>query len=790
MDEHAIKVLEYRDVVEIIARKTTNIYGREKVTGRTPLQNPSKIGDLQAETTEAMRILESTDSFTVGRLDDIRPVVDLATKSAALQAKEILRVYYVAVQSRTLKKYLSSREVMASRLRKKSLNIETFSEFERAVRKAISPDGMILDNASPAMSAIRKTIEKIHGKIHSQMEHFLKDPQYRSMLQEYIITRREDRYVVPVKQEFRTKFPGLVLDASASGVTLFMEPLTVLKMTNELKFQQSEEKREEEKIRQRLSAMIMERAEDFIRNVDFLGHYDAIQAASRFYYDYHCILPRISDKPILDLKAARHPLIGEKAVPIDIRVGEDFKGLIITGPNTGGKTVSLKTAGLLTMLSLSGFPIPAGEGSRVGIFTNIFADIGDEQSISQNLSTFSSHLTQIVRMIPEVDERSLILLDEIGAGTDPSEGVALAAGLLMYLAEKSANVIATTHYNGLKVFASHNSEFKNAAVEFDEETLQPTYRITIGLPGRSCALKIAKRYGLDEKILENAYEMLGEGHFRIESLLSEIDREKAEAKKESESATSRRIEMEGIKEEYEEKMSLIEEEREKILGEAREDGRRFIDKVFRELRDSRKEWRKSLKEGKKSKKSRDEIRVDEEKVKSNLNEALIRLKNMEKKKKQEVTSQLPVFSEGDTVRVTNLGKNGKVVHVLDPEMILVQIGNIKMEIPVINLEKIEIDFPEESDNITRLRLEKTLTISDRMNIRGMRVEEALYVISKYIDDAYLANLSSIQIVHGKGTGALRSSIREYLSTHKNIDNFRDGERHEGGWGVTVANLKN
>ncbi|MCD4785027.1 MAG: endonuclease MutS2 [Candidatus Eremiobacteraeota bacterium] len=788
MDKHAVKVLEYRDVVEIIARKTTNIYGREKVLERSPLQNPSEITDLQAETAEAMRILESTDSFTVGQLDDIKPVIDLAVKSAVLQTKEILQVYYAAVQSRTLKKYLSSREILTNRLRNKSAELVTFQEFEKDVKKAISSDGMILDNASPSLSAIRKTMVRLQGKIHSQMESFIKDPQLRTMLQEPIITRREDRYVVPVKQEFRAQFPGFVLDASASGVTLFMEPLAVLKTTNELKFQQSEEKRQEEKIRRRLSAMIMERAEGLMRNIDFLGHYDALQAAARFYYDYHCILPRISDEPILDLIGARHPLLGTKAVPMDIKVGEDFKGLIITGPNTGGKTVSLKTAGLLTLLSLSGFPIPAEEGSRVGIFTNIFADIGDEQSISQNLSTFSSHLTQIIKMIPDVDERSLILLDELGAGTDPSEGVALASGLLRYFVEKSANVIATTHYNDLKVFASHNSEFKNAAVEFDEETLQPTYKMTIGLPGRSCALKIARRYGLNEKILENAYETLGEGHFKVESLLSEIDKEMAVAKKENESATSNRIEMERIKKDYEEKMSIIEEEREKILSEAREEGRLFIDKVFHELRDSRKEWRKSLKESKKGKKSRDEIRPDEEKVKSNLDEALIRLKRMEKKKKQETISQLPVFSEDDTVKVTNLGKNGKIVHILDPEMALVQIGNIKMEIPIINLEKIEIDFPGESDNITRLRQEKTLAISNRIDIRGTRVEEAINIISKYIDDAHLANLSSIQIVHGKGTGALRNSIREYLSTYKNIENFRDGERHEGGWGVTVVNL--
>ena len=791
MDEHTIKVLEYKEVIEIIAKKTTNIYGREVVEQRTPLDDPLEIAALQAETVEAMMILDSTEVYTVGILEDIRDILYMAQKGRALETGEILKVLEVAIRSRLLKKYLSTREFMAPRLKEKSVVIETFSHLEREVKKSISSEGHILDRATPKLASIRKAIGVLQGRVNSKLDQFLRDQQFRNMLQEPIITRREHRFVVPVKQEYRGQFPGLVLDTSASGATLFMEPTVVLKMTNEMKFQSSEEKREEELIRRRLSGMIADCSEDLLRNLEFLGHYDALQAAGRFYYDYKCTLPGIPDDPIIDLKEARHPLLGGKAVPIDIRVGSDFQGLIITGPNTGGKTVSLKTSGLLTMMALSGFPIPAKEGSRIGIFTGIFVDIGDEQSISQNLSTFSSHITQIIRMIPQVDGRSLVLLDELGAGTDPSEGVALAAGLLNYFARHSSRVIATTHYNELKHFASQSEHFCNAAVEFDEETLQPAYKISIGLPGRSCALKIAKRLGLKEEILKEAASALGSKHFHIDALLSEIDREKTIARKESEEAGSHKNEMLKLKEDYEEKLKAIETERDLILEEASKKSQEFIDVVLRELRETRKEWRKSLKEYKKGKKDREEVREQETKVKSVLDRTLNRLKKIGKKnkKKEEEISRSPhEFKEEETVSIMGMGKRGKIVQILSEDTCLVQVGNIKMEIPLVKLEKVTVEYPGQPEEVTQLRVQKAASISTRLDMRGYRVEDALWTLSKYIDDACLANLSSFEIVHGKGTGVLRKAVQEYLRSHKSVSSFRDGELHEGGWGVTVVNI--
>ncbi len=788
MNPHTEKVLEYKEVIELIAVKTTNIYGREYVESRKPLDDPYEIAAIQAETAEAMRILDSTESFVIGQLDDIREVLVMARKGRALETGEILKVYEIAVRSRLLKKYLSTREFMAPRLREQSVVLEPFPRLEAEVKKAISSEGHILDRATPKLEAIRKNISVLQGRVNSKLEQFLRDSQYRGMLQEPIITRREHRFVVPVKQEYRSQFPGLVLDTSASGATLFMEPMVVLQMTNELKFQTSEEKREEELVRKKLSGMIADVGDEFLRNIEFLGRFDSLQAAGRFYYDNRCILPRIPSEPVIDLLQARHPLLGNDAVPIDIKVGEDFLGLIITGPNTGGKTVSLKTIGLLTMLALSGFPIPAGEGSRVGIFTNIFVDIGDEQSISQSLSTFSSHITQIIRMIPEVDDQSLVLLDEVGAGTDPSEGVALASGLLKYFMKKKVRVIASTHYNELKHFASHNENFRNAAVEFNEETLQPTYKISIGLPGRSCALKIASRLGLKDEIISEAEKALGSSYFKIEALLSEIDREKNIARKESEEAGTHKVEMEKLKDEYDLKLKDINRERQEVLDEARKEGQEFVDMVLGELRETRKEWRKSLKEYKKGGTDRDEVREKEASVKSVLDRTLKRLKLMQKKEVQEPVIEGPKFNEGDTVSILDMGKRGQIAQLLNNDTALVQLGNIKMEIPFIKLEKVSVDFSDQPEAIANLRYQKAVNISTRLDLRGSRAEEAIQLISKHIDDACLANLSGFEILHGKGTGALRKAIQEYLRSHRSVKSFRDGELHEGGWGVTVVNI--
>lgn len=788
MDQHTQRILEFDEVTEIIAKKSTNIYGREKVKERGPLADPIDIGNLQAETAEAIRILEAVESFTVGELEDIRPVLTMSKKSIPLQVSDIIKVYDTAQRIRLLKKYLSTKEEIALRLRERSINLPVFSAFESQVKSAVSPEGAILDNATSKLSQIRKAMNTLHSRIHSQLDQFIKSPQYQSMLQEPLITRREHRYVVPVKQEYRSQFPGLVLDSSASGATLFMEPLSVLKLTNELKFQQSEEKHEEEQIRLKLTQTIGGISDEMLEAIDFLGYYDALQASARFYEDFDCTMPRISDKSQILLKNARHPLLGKNAVPIDIEIGTSFKGLIITGPNTGGKTVSLKTTGLLAMLALSGFPIPAGDGSLVGIFTNIYADIGDEQSISQNLSTFSSHMTQIIRMIPKINEKTLILLDELGAGTDPSEGVALASALLNYFIKKQACIIATTHYNELKSFASHDAAFKNAAMEFNEENMQPSYKIRIGLPGRSCALKIAKRLGLNDEIIDDASEILGEKHFQIDTLLMEIDQEKKTAVLQSQEANIHKNLMEKLKKDYEEKLFQVNKEKEIILREAREESRNFIEQVLAELREARKEWRKSLKDAHKNKGARDEAKEKESLLKSSLDKTLARLSQVDIEQSSQQEETLITFKEGDIVQIKNMGKRGIVVQMTDVRNALVQVGSIKMEFPVMNLEPVNIEFAAHDKNSARIQMQKALTISSRVDIRGMRVEEALSVLAKHIDDAELANLESFQVIHGKGTGVLRKAVQEYLLSHQSVKSIRDGDRHEGGWGVTVVSL--
>ena len=661
MDGHTFRVLEYEQVREIIAEKTTCIYGREKIEKRYPLKDVNLIEQIHVKIKEALSILESKDSFTVGELKDIREYLRMAGKQIPLRCEEILAVADVLASSRLLKQYLSDREALYPALHAQSESLIVFKELEKLINKTISEEGRILDNATENLSRIRSSIEVLNNRIHGQLDRFLKNPEFSKMLQEPIVTRREHRYVLPVKQEYRSVFPGLVLDSSASGATLFMEPLAVLKMTNEIKYLHTEEEREEEQIRLKLSQKIAEASNDILRSIDFLGDFDSFQASARFMIDNKAVLPKILKKPKINLLNARHPLLGEKAVPIHMHIGDQFSGLIITGPNTGGKTVSLKTTGLLTLMAMSGLPITADADSEVGLFTGVFADIGDEQSISQNLSTFSSHITNITRILFRTGKRSLVLLDEIGAGTDPSEGVALASGLLDFLAKRGAKVIATTHYNQLKDFASRRGDFKNAAVQFDEESLKPTYQISIGLPGRSCALKIAKRLGMPDEIIKAASEILGSSYFQIDSILTEIDQEKSRIEKERREAEETREEMEKLREEYSKKLDGIESEQEGIIEKTRREMENLISEVSRELDEARKEWRKSLKEYKSHKKDRTLVQEDEKKIRSSLEKTIERLKGLQKKQeKEEKKPILPVFAEGALVNVTTMDKRGPV----------------------------------------------------------------------------------------------------------------------------------
>jgi DNA mismatch repair protein MutS2 len=791
MDKHTLRILEYEEVREIIAKKTTNLYGREHIEKRQPLKDVEEITKYQESTAEALRILDSTDVFTVGELDDVRELLTLAQKDVPLRPEEILKVNEVIIRSRLLRSYLETREALLPNLYYDGEVLGVFQNLEKEIKKAVGSDGLIKDSASSKLEAIRDALNVLNGRIQRQLDNFLRNPEYLKMLQEPIITRREHRYVLPVKQEYRSQFPGLVLDSSASGATLFMEPTMVLNLTNEFRFQKDEEQREEEQIRLKLSRKIAEAAWEIEASLGFLGYYDSLQASARFMIDYKCTIPVISEEPVLDLKNARHPLLGSRAVPIDVNIGKTFRGLIITGPNTGGKTVTLKTAGLLTLMALSGFPIPADENSEVGLYTGIYADIGDEQSISQNLSTFSSHIANITKILPRSGRRTLVLLDELGAGTDPSEGVALASGMLRYLIGKKSCVIATTHYNELKVFAQRNKQFANAAVEFNEETLEPTYRIEIGIPGRSCALKIAGRLGVPGRILKDAERMMGPGHFKLESLLSEIDKEKSQILKERESAQENREQLEQMKNEYLIKLERIEEEKEQLIEEALRETELLVNEIEKELQEARREWRKSLKDHRQGQKTREEIKTEQQAFRSKLEATIQKLESMKRKNKEisEEASSGDSFRENDVVEITSLNRRGRIIRVQSEHQALVEVGNFKIEIPFKDMKAADVSFPDAPGDVQEMRVSKALTISDQIDLRGARVEDAIDDLGKYIDDAMLANLNTIRILHGKGTGILRDAIREYLQKLPYIQSFRDGELHEGGWGITVVKLR-
>ncbi|MFP4499120.1 MAG: endonuclease MutS2 [Vulcanimicrobiota bacterium] len=790
MNKHSFRILEYETVREIIARKTTNIYGRQAIEKRYPLKELEKIEDYQAQLKEANLLFDSEQVHIIGDLKPIKEYLKMAKKKIPLHPEAIIDINQILTASRLLKNYLSNQEQKTPLLKEGSVVLSINRDFETKVKKSFSEEALLKDSASDKLGQIRREKNTYKNKIQSHLDGILKNPDYLKMLQEPIITRREHRYVVPVKQEYRSKFPGLVLDSSASGATLFMEPTSVLRLTNELKYLESEEKHEEERILLQFSALIAGMEENLLINTGFLGHYDGLQACIRFMIDLDCIIPQLRKKAVLDLKKARHPLLGKEAVPIDIYLGMDFLGLIITGPNTGGKTVTLKTAGLLTMLGLAGFPIPAGDGSTIGMFHQIYADIGDEQSIKQNLSTFSAHISNINKILPHADSKTLVLLDEIGAGTDPSEGVALASGILNYLVQRGTRIIVTTHYNQLKVFASKKQELINAAVQFNEETLEPTYHLLIGLPGRSCALKIARRLGLPDEILRESREIMGSRSLHLDSLLSEIDQEKSRAREVRETIEKDKEKIEKLKEEYDSKLSRVEDDRQAMLDEIINEAESLREELVREIEKAKSEWRNSLKKSSTNLDDRKQARKNERKIKGELDKTIDKLKLIKEKHTRRKIEEKPVvrFEEGEVVKASGIGRVGTIVRIIDDEKAMVQIENLKMEVPLRDLAPMEAPLPTVEKSVRKILRQKALNVSDRLDIRGNRVEEGLEKISKFIDDAFLANLDTITIVHGKGTGVLRNAVKDYLKDHSRIKSYRDGELHEGGWGVTIVKL--
>lgn len=665
-------------------------------------------------------------------------------------------------------------------------SLEPLYSLNYELKRCIVSEEEISDEASPNLKSIRRTIKNTNEKIRSQLSSMINNQNTRTYLQENVITMRNGRYCIPVKQEYRGQVAGMIHDQSSTGSTLFVEPMAVVKLNNDIKELMIKEQEEIEKILSILSNTAALNQTELEDNFHILTTLDFIFAKANLSRSYHGSEPIFNDKGIIFLKDARHPLLNPKTVvPSNIHLGDDFYLLIVTGPNTGGKTVSLKTVGLLTLMGQAGLHIPAFEGSKLAVFEEVYADIGDEQSIEQNLSTFSSHMTNTVSILEKADDRSLVLFDELGAGTDPTEGAALATSILSFLRNMQVRTMATTHYSELKVYALSTEGVENACCEFDVETLRPTYRLLIGIPGKSNAFAISSKLGLPEFIIEDAKKRITEQDVAFEDLLSDLETSRVTIEKEQQEIAAYRAEIEQLKKQTLEKQKQLEERKERMIREANEEAR----KILQEAKDYADETIRKFNKGMSGKDMENTRGLLREKITA-ANEKL----SYKAQKPSQKQNKPEDFHLGDAVKVLSLGLNGTITSLPNARGDLyVQMGILRSQVNIKDIEKIDEEVIT-GPNIQRtssgkIRMSKTSTISPEINLIGKTVDEALSTMDKYLDDAYLAHLSQVRVVHGKGTGALRQAVHKHLKKLKIVKSFRLGEFGEGDAGVTIVEFK-
>jgi len=785
LNKRTLKVLEFDKIKSILKGYVESSLGEEKVDKLEPSNDLSFIKKCQEETSEAVRILERGYNISFRGLKDVRNTLKKAAKGVICQPQELLEIADSIRVSRRLKSFLKNRKnkrEIYENVDKYLNKLTVLTILEEKLRSCIVGPDEIADNASRVLKEIRINIENLQNKIKQTLEKILVSPNTRKYLQDQIITIRNGRYVVPIKREFKGNFPGLVHDESASGATLFIEPISIVNLNNKLKELKIKEKREIEKILKDLTEEVNQQKDIIWLNIDTMAQLDFIFAKARYSLDIEGTQPIIGKNGYINLKKARHPLLKGKVVPIDIHVGKEFNTLIITGPNTGGKTVTLKTVGLLTLMAQSGLHVPAKWGTEISVFEKVFANIGDEQSIEQSLSTFSSHMTNIIKILKQVNENSLVLLDELGAGTDPAEGAALAISILIALHQKGVKTVATTHYSELKAFAHSHEGVENASVEFDVETLQPTYNLLIGIPGRSNAFEIAYRLGLPGELINNARNFVSKDELKIEELLQDIYQNRKQAEREKEEVEKLSEEIKRLKEDYYRQLNKLKNRKEDIIKDAKREALEIVEKAKEEAQKIIDQLRKINKEdidkNKKIEATRTKLDSKINQLKDSLIEPLIK----------DADKPADDLKLGDAVFIESLNQKGYVTQEPEGEEVQVQVGIMKINVPVTSLRKIEEDEAEEKKSVSKIAIKKSKTVSLEIDVRGAVLDDALKKVDKYIDDAYLAGLKQVSIIHGKGTGTLRKGIQDFLKNNSLVKSFRDGRYGEGGDGVTVVTL--
>ncbi len=801
MNEKALKTLEYTKIIDQLTEYASTEMGKQLCRELKPSCDINSIRISQTETTDALTRVRMKGSLSFGGAKDVRGSMKRLEIGSSLGIPELLAVsslLTVASRAQSYGRHEKSEEFPDDSLDVRFRALDPLTPVNNEIKRCLPSEDEVSDDASPGLSKVRRSMKIVGGRVHTQLNSILNSS--RTYLQEAVITMRDGRYCLPVKAEYKSQVPGMVHDQSSTGSTVFIEPLAIVKLNNELRELEIQEKREIEFVLAALSSQLMPYTDQILSDLSILAELDFIFAKAALSRHYNCVEPKFNNHRFINIKDGRHPLLDPKqVVPINIWVGDSFDLLIVTGPNTGGKTVSLKTVGLFTLMGQAGLHIPAFEGSELAVFDNIFADIGDEQSIEQNLSTFSAHMTNIVSILNEADANSLCLFDELCSGTDPTEGAALAIAILSFLHNMTCRTIATTHYSELKVFALTAPGVENACCEFNVETLRPTYRLLIGIPGKSNAFAISRKLGLPDYIINEAKNQMEQKDESFEDLLANLENSRVTIEKEREEIASYKQEIETLKNRLQQKEERFSEQKEKMLSKAREEAQ----KILQDAKDTADQTIRNINKLAKSSGVNKELEAERTKLRGKIQDVdkKLAVKKSAAPKKAVSAKKLRL---GDTVRVLSMNLKGTVSSLPNAKGDLyVQMGILRSLVNIKDLEMVEeasITGPGLSGSSmsgsrgsgsgsSKIKMSKSFSVSPEVNLIGMTVDEAIPVLDKYLDDAYLAHLPQVRVVHGRGTGALKAGVHRHLKKLSYVKEYRLGEFGEGDTGVTIVTFK-
>ena len=794
MNEKALKTLEYTKIIDQLTEYASTEMGKQMCRELQPSCDLGTIRQSQTETTDALTRVRMKGSLSFGGVKDVRGSMKRLEIGSSLGIPELLAVsslLTVAARAQSYGRHEKSEEFPDDSLDERFRALDPLTPVNNEIKRCLPSEDEVSDDASPGLAKVRRSMKIVGGRVHTQLNSILNSS--RTYLQDAVITMRDGRYCLPVKAEYKSQVPGMVHDQSSTGSTVFIEPLAIVKLNNELRELEIQEKREIEFVLAALSSQLMPYTDAILSDLSILAELDFIFAKAALSRHYNCVEPKFNNKRYINIKDGRHPLLNPKqVVPINIWVGDSFDLLIVTGPNTGGKTVSLKTVGLFTLMGQS-------EGSELAVFDNVFADIGDEQSIEQNLSTFSAHMTNIVSILNEADANSLCLFDELCSGTDPTEGAALAIAVLNFLHNMTCRTIATTHYSELKVFALTAPGVENACCEFNVETLRPTYRLLIGIPGKSNAFAISRKLGLPDYIIDEAKNQIEQKDESFEDLLANLENSRVTIEKEREEIASYKQEIETLKNRLQQKEERFSEQKEKMLSKAREEAQ----KILQDAKDTADQTIRNINKLAKSSGVNKELEAERTKLRGKIQDVdkKLAVKKTAAPKKAVSAKKLRL---GDTVRVLSMNLKGTVSSLPNAKGDLyVQMGILRSLVNIRDLEMVEeasITGPGLSGTHTggsrgsgsgssKIKMSKSFSVSPEVNLIGMTVDEAIPVLDKYLDDAYLAHLPQVRVVHGRGTGALKAGVHRHLKKLSYVKEYRLGEFGEGDTGVTIVTFK-